>query len=74
MAVAAGLVMLFFPGPASAVENQEKYATCGWHAEELKLTGHKRRAFMKRCTADEDSPRGKPVGAAAKPAAKPKPQ
>jgi hypothetical protein len=29
---------------------------------------------MKRCTADEDSPRGKPVGAAAKPAAKPKPQ
>jgi hypothetical protein len=57
-------------GPASAA-TQDKLATCGWSADEQKLTGHKRRAYMARCTADQDSPRGKPVAA---PGQKPKAQ
>lgn len=73
-AAGAGLVVALLAGSPASAHTQEKYATCGWHADELNITGQKRRNFMKRCTANEDSPRGKPVGTSAKPAAKPKAQ
>jgi hypothetical protein len=71
--IAAGLGALLLSGaPASAASPQEKLETCGFGADELNLTGVKRKAYLAKCTADQDSPRGKPVSAA--PAARPKPQ
>ena len=57
--------------PVYAASPQEKMETCGFGADELNLTGVKRKAYIAKCTADQDSPRGKP---ASTPAAKPKPK
>ena len=41
--------------------------TCAFGADDQKLTGAKRKAFMSKCMSNKDSPRGKPMAA-------PKPQ
>jgi hypothetical protein len=41
--------------------------TCKFGADNQKLVGAKRKAFMSKCMSNADSPRGKPVNA-------PKPQ
>jgi hypothetical protein len=41
--------------------------TCTFGADDQKLTGAKRKAFLSKCMANRDSPRGKPAPA-------PKPQ
>ena len=45
-----------------AATPQEKLETCNFGADEKKLTGAARKAYIARCTSDQDSPRGKPVG------------
>ena len=57
---------LLHTAPTLAATPQEKLETCNFGADEKKLTGAARKSFIARCTADQDSPRGKPT-------AKPKP-
>ncbi len=71
MIAAAGLAAFAFNAPAQAATSKEKVETCAFGADELKLIGAKRKAYMAKCTANQDSPRGKAVGA---PAGAPKPQ
>ena len=70
--ITASLAASWLSGaPAYAATPEERLTTCGFGADELNLTGLKRKAYMAKCTVDQDSPRGKPVSA---PAAKPKPK
>jgi hypothetical protein len=59
---------MLFNAPALAITPQEKMKTCEFGAEDQKLTGPARKAFMSKCMANEDKPAGKSV------AKKPKPQ
>lgn len=43
---------------AKMSRSRQMQATCNFGAKEQKLTGAKRAAYMKRCMANEDSPRG----------------
>ena len=67
---AAGLAAFVLGAPAHAATPKEKMETCNFGADEQKLTGAKRKAYMAKCTANKDAPRGKQVGA---PAGAPKP-
>ena len=40
--------------------------TCKFGADDQKLTGAARKAFMSKCMSNTDSPRGKPVDPAPK--------
>ena len=71
MIAAAGLAAFVLSVPAQAATSKEKVETCAFGADELKLIGAKRKAYMAKCTSNQDSPRGKPVGA---PTGAPKPQ
>jgi len=53
--------------PASALTKEQKMETCKFGADDQKLTGAKRNAFIKRCMADRDDKRGPAVKPAAKP-------
>ena len=67
-AFAAGIAAsLLFAVPALAATPEQKKETCEFGANDQKLTGAKRKAFMAKCMSNKDSPRGKPVPA-------PKPQ
>jgi len=60
--VAAGLAASFLLSPAAvAATSKEKMETCKFGADDQKLTGAKRKAFMAKCMSNADSPRGKPV-------------
>jgi len=62
---AAGLaaVMLLAPqASALAATSKQKAETCKFGADDQKLTGAARKAFMAKCMSNKDSPRGKPVG------------
>ena len=70
--VAAGLAVSFLLGShAFAATSQQKAETCKFGADDQKLEGAKRKAFMAKCMSNKNSPRGKPIGA---PAGAPKPQ
>ena len=63
-AAAAAMLAMLLPGSASfAVTSKEKMATCKFGADDQKLTGKARAAFMKKCMANKDDPRGPAVGA-----------
>ncbi|HEX4553550.1 MAG TPA: PsiF family protein [Xanthobacteraceae bacterium] len=63
-------VMLTLPSaPCFALTAQEKMETCTFGADEQKLEGAKRDAFLKKCMANKNDPRG-PAGA--KPKGQPK--
>jgi hypothetical protein len=49
-------------GPAFAVTSKDKMATCKFGADDQKLEGPTRKAFMKNCMSTKDDPRGSPVG------------
>jgi len=55
--------------PAQAATPEQKKETCEFGANDQKLTGAKRKAFMAKCMSNKDSPRGKPVGGSAAPKA-----
>jgi hypothetical protein len=50
---------ILFNAPAFAITSQEKMKTCEFGAEDQKLTGAARKAFMLKCMANEDRPAGK---------------
>ena len=66
MAVAGVVASFLFDASAFAATKQ-KLDTCNFGADDQKLTGAARKAFMSKCMSNKDSPRGKPMAA-------PKPQ
>jgi hypothetical protein len=60
-AAAAMSVTLLFSPSAFAATPQQKMETCKFGADNQKLTGAKRQAFMSKCMSNADSPRGKPA-------------
>jgi len=70
VAVAAALPLLVV-NPAAAVTAKQKMETCKFGADDQKLTGAKRQAFISKCMANRNDPRGPATGAkaATKPAA-----
>jgi hypothetical protein len=60
--LAAGLAMfVMIGGPALAATTKQKMETCKFGADDQKLQGAARKAFMTKCMSNKDSPRGKPV-------------
>jgi psiF repeat len=71
------LPILLLASPASAITAKEKMETCKFGADDQKLTGAKRNAFIKRCMANEPRKKTmakKPAPKPANPAPPPKPQ
>jgi hypothetical protein len=64
---AAALAACVLATPAVAATNEQKMETCKFGADDQKLEGAKRKAYMAKCMSNKDSPRGKPMAA-------PKPQ
>jgi len=59
---AAGLAASFLLSPSAfAATSKEKMETCTFGADDQKLTGAKRKAFLTKCMSNADSPRGKPA-------------
>jgi hypothetical protein len=56
-AIAAAIV-LGAGAPAFAVTAKQKMEICTFGANDQKLTGAKRTAFIKKCMANRDDPRG----------------
>jgi psiF repeat len=56
-AVAAALPLLL-ASPASAITAKQKMETCKFGADDQKLTGTKRQAFISRCMSNRNDPRG----------------
>lgn len=62
-AIAAALLAAVLPSvPSFAVTAKEKMETCVIGADDQKLDGAARKAFMAKCMANRNDPRGKPVG------------
>jgi hypothetical protein len=68
-AFVAAVLIVFLPGrPCFAVDTKQKMATCKFGADDQKLQGAARSAFLKKCMANRDDPRGStPAGATAAP-------
>jgi hypothetical protein len=63
--LAAVIIAIAVPGaPAFAVSAKDKMATCKFGADDQKLKGKARDAFMKKCMSNHDDPRGTTPGAA----------
>jgi psiF repeat len=62
--MAAVLIAMLLAGPSFAVTAKQKMETCKFGADDQKLTGTTRTAFMKKCMANRDDPRGPATGAA----------
>jgi hypothetical protein len=60
--VAAGVAASFLLSPSAfAATSKQKMETCTFGADDQKLTGAKRKAFMSKCMSNANSPRGKPA-------------
>ena len=58
-AVIAMLLAVVLPSaPSFAVTAKDKMATCKFGADDQKLQGPARNAFMKKCMSNKDDPRG----------------
>jgi hypothetical protein len=56
---AAAMLIVILPNtPSFAVTPKEKMATCKFGADDQKLEGGARAAFMKKCMANKNDPRG----------------
>jgi len=62
-AVAAMLAVMLPSAPSFALTAKEKMATCKFGADDQKLQGKARSAFIKKCMANRDDPRGPAIGA-----------
>ncbi len=60
--------------PSFAVNAKDKMATCTFGADDQKLAGAARNAFMKKCMSNRDDPRGPGVGKPAAAAVPPPPK
>ena len=56
-ALIALLPLLLLASPASALTKEQKAETCTFGADDQKLTGAKRTAFMNRCMSNKDDKR-----------------
>src|SRR5689334_21089819 len=65
--VAAALIVAVSAGPCFAVDAKQKMATCKFGADDQRLQGAARDAFLKKCMANRVDPRGPGSGAAAGP-------
>jgi psiF repeat len=66
--LAAALIVFVSAGPCFAGDAKQKMATCKFGADDQKLQGAARSAFLKKCMANRDDPRGsRPAGAVAAP-------
>ena len=66
--LAAALIALLPAGPCFAVDAKQKMATCQFGADQQRLQGQARDAFLKKCMEDRDDPRSRtPAGAATAP-------
>jgi hypothetical protein len=68
--LAAALILSVSTGPCFAVDAKQKMATCKFGADDQRLQGAARNAFLKKCMANRDDPRG--PGATGAAAAAPK--
>jgi len=68
LAVISLLPLLLLASPASAVTAAQKAETCKFGADDQKLAGAKRKAFIANCMANRNDKRG-PVASAKKPGA-----
>jgi hypothetical protein len=68
-AAAAVAVPLLLANPAAAITAKQKMDTCKFGADDQKLTGAKRSAFLKNCMANRNDKRGpaQPASAGAVP-------
>jgi hypothetical protein len=71
LVAAATLAVLSSATPSLAVTAKDKMATCKFGADDQKLQGKARGAFMKKCMSNKDDPRGAPM---APPPSAPPPQ
>jgi hypothetical protein len=62
--LAASLLVVLPSVPSFAVTAKEKMATCKFGADDQKLAGKARTAFMAKCMANKNDPRGGAAGAA----------
>jgi hypothetical protein len=58
----AMLAVTLAVAPAIAATSKDKMATCKFGADDQKLEGAARKAFMKSCMSNKDDPRGPPIG------------
>jgi len=56
--LAAILIAMLPSAPSFAVSQKDKMATCKFGADDQKLQGSARSAFLKKCMANRDDPRG----------------
>jgi hypothetical protein len=68
----AAVIAMAPSGPSFAVSEKDKMETCKFGADDQKLEGAARTAFMKKCMANRNDPRGPASGAPVSPAAAPK--
>jgi hypothetical protein len=61
-AIAAAVLAVVLPcAPSYAVSSKDKMATCKFGADDQHLDGKARAAFVKKCMANKDEPRGAPT-------------
>jgi hypothetical protein len=65
--LAAALIVLVPAGPCFAVDAKQKMATCKFGADDQRLQGAARDAFLKKCMANRNDPRGPASGGGAAP-------
>jgi len=58
IAIIALLPVLLLATPASALTKAQKMETCKFGADDQKLDGAKRKAFMAKCMSNKDDKRG----------------
>ncbi len=63
--VAVAVFAIWPAGSSFAVDAKQKMATCKFGADDQKLKGTARNAFLKKCMANRDDPRGETTGGAA---------
>ena len=63
--VAAMLAVMLPSTPSLALSAKDKMATCKFGADDQQLQGPARDAFIKKCMANKNDPRGAASGAAA---------
>jgi hypothetical protein len=59
--VVAAVLVLLPAAPSFAAGSKDKMATCKFGADDQKLQGAARSAFMKKCMSNKDDPRGPAV-------------
>ena len=68
------LPLLLMATPASAATKAQKAETCKFGADDQKLEGAKRKAFLAKCMANRNDKRGTPVKQQQQPASETEPE